>query len=64
MGVTLVPLVAADAHELAPLLDDPALHGFIGGEPLAEPELEARFERLAAGAPRIVVPRESSGSTG
>ena len=49
--VVLVELCAADAAELAPLLDDPALHEFIGGEPLAEPELEARFERLAAGAP-------------
>ena len=47
----LVPLTAADAAELAPLLDDPALHRFIGGEPLSLPELEERYRRLEAGAP-------------
>ena len=47
----LDPLDVGDARELAPLLDDPALHEFIGGRPLSEPELEARYRRLVAGAP-------------
>jgi RimJ/RimL family protein N-acetyltransferase len=47
----LDPLEPADAHELAPLLDDPGLHEFIGGEPLSEPALEARYRRLVRGAP-------------
>ena len=50
--LSLDPLEPADAHELAPLLDDPALHEFIGGEPLSEPELEARYRRLVGGAPQ------------
>ena len=49
--VVLDPLDPADAAELAPLLDDPALHEFIGGEPLTESELAARYRRLVAGAP-------------
>jgi RimJ/RimL family protein N-acetyltransferase len=49
--LTLDPLKPADAHELAPLLDDPDIHEFIGGEPLSEPELEARYHRLVRGAP-------------
>lgn len=40
-----------DADELHPLLDDPALHEFIGGAPLSLDELRARYERLAVGAP-------------
>ncbi len=47
----LDPLEPPDAHELAPLLDDPGLHEFIGGEPLTEPALEARYRRLVRGAP-------------
>ncbi len=47
----LDPLAVGDAGELAPLLDDAALHEFIGGRPLTEPELEARYRRLVAGAP-------------
>jgi RimJ/RimL family protein N-acetyltransferase len=47
----LIPLTAADAAELAPLLDDPALHRYIGGEPLSPAELEERYRRLEAGAP-------------
>ncbi len=50
-AVVLEPLSPADAHELAPLLDDPGLHQFIGGEPLSEQELEARYRRLVNGAP-------------
>jgi RimJ/RimL family protein N-acetyltransferase len=53
----LDPLKISDAHELAPLLDDPALHEFIGGEPLSEADLEARYRRLVRGAP------PSSGAT-
>jgi RimJ/RimL family protein N-acetyltransferase len=49
--VCLVPLRASDARELAPLLDDPELHTFIGGEPLTLQELEERYRRLEAGAP-------------
>jgi RimJ/RimL family protein N-acetyltransferase len=49
--VTLDPLRPEDAAELAPLLDDPLLHRFIGGEPLSPGELEARYRRLAAGSP-------------
>jgi RimJ/RimL family protein N-acetyltransferase len=47
----LDPLRVEDANEVAPLLDDPRLHEFTGGEPLPEPELEARYRRLVAGAP-------------
>jgi len=49
--VVLRPLRASDAAELAPLLDDPGLHEFIGGEPSSEAELEGRYRRLEAGAP-------------
>jgi RimJ/RimL family protein N-acetyltransferase len=47
----LIPLTAADAAELAPVLDDQALHRYIGGEPLAPAQLEERYRRLEAGAP-------------
>ena len=36
---------------MAGVLADPALHEFIGGAPLAPPELRARYEGLAAGSP-------------
>ncbi|MFC4945420.1 GNAT family N-acetyltransferase [Pseudonocardia sp. GCM10023141] len=49
--VELVPLVPGAAAEMAPLLDDAALHRFIGGRPLTEPELLAHYTRLVAGAP-------------
>jgi RimJ/RimL family protein N-acetyltransferase len=49
--LTLDPLRVDDARELAPLLDDPGLHEFIGGEPLPEAELESRYRLLLAGAP-------------
>ena len=45
----LEPLRADDARELAPLLGDPALHAFIGGEPATEAQLHARYIRQAAG---------------
>jgi len=47
----LEPLRLDHAAELAVALADPALHVFIGGAPLAEPELRARYARLLAGPP-------------
>lgn len=47
----LEPLRVEHADELAGVLDDPALHEFIGGSPLPLPELQARYARLVAGAP-------------
>jgi len=44
----LEPLAVAHAAELAPLLDDPCLHEFTGGAPLAAAALAARYARLAA----------------
>jgi RimJ/RimL family protein N-acetyltransferase len=44
----LEPLTADHATELAPMLDDAALHEFTGGAPLAAPVLAARYARLAA----------------
>lgn len=37
------------ADEMAPLLDDPALHTFIGGKPATAEELRDRYERHAVG---------------
>jgi RimJ/RimL family protein N-acetyltransferase len=45
----LEPLRPDHARELAPVLDDPALHAFTGGEPADEDELRARFARQAVG---------------
>ncbi|MFD4243410.1 GNAT family N-acetyltransferase [Streptomyces sp. NPDC058525] len=47
----LVPLHPSHADEMALVLADPALHSFIGGEPLPPGALRARYERLAAGSP-------------
>ncbi|MFF5970984.1 GNAT family N-acetyltransferase [Streptomyces sp. NPDC012769] len=47
----LEPLRLDHAAELAEALADPALHAFIGGTPLPEPELRARYRRLLAGPP-------------
>ena len=44
----LEPLTADHAAELAPVLDDPALHEFIGGAPLPAAALARRYARLAA----------------
>jgi RimJ/RimL family protein N-acetyltransferase len=49
--LTLLPLAATHAEELAPALADPALHEFIGGGPLDADALRARIERWAAGSP-------------
>ena len=43
----LEPLLATHAAELAPVLDDPALHEFTGGAPLDAAALAARYTRLA-----------------
>ncbi|NUW32320.1 GNAT family N-acetyltransferase [Nonomuraea sp. SMC257] len=47
----LLPLTVGHAAEMAAVLADPALHAFIGGEPLDEDALRARYARLAAGSP-------------
>jgi RimJ/RimL family protein N-acetyltransferase len=44
----LEPLTAEHAAELAPVLDDTALHEFIGGAPLPAAALARRYARLAA----------------
>jgi len=44
----LEPLTEAHAAELAPTLDDLALHEFTGGTPLSAAALAARYARLAA----------------
>ena len=43
----LEPLTVEHAAELAPVLDDAALHEFTGGAPLAPAALTARYARLA-----------------
>jgi RimJ/RimL family protein N-acetyltransferase len=43
----LEPLAVDHAAELAPVLDDAALHEFTGGAPLAVAALAARYARLA-----------------
>jgi RimJ/RimL family protein N-acetyltransferase len=40
----------ADGDEMAVVLGDPRLHEFIGGAPLAAPELRAQYRRWAAGS--------------
>lgn len=45
----LRPLSVADAGELAPLLDDPDLHKFIGGSPATVDELRDRYRRWVVG---------------
>ena len=45
----LEPLRAGHAVEMAPLLADPQLYAFTGGEPPTLHELRARYERQAAG---------------
>src|SRR5262249_15194966 len=42
----LEPLAVAHATELAPLLDDPRLHEFIGGAPVSAAALADRYRRL------------------
>ena len=45
----LEPLRVEHANELAPVLDDAALHRFTGGTPPTVEELRARFERQTQG---------------
>lgn len=45
----LEPLRVKHAEELAPVLDDVALHGFTGGEPAGVEELQLRFQRQVRG---------------
>ena len=47
--LVLEPLRPDHARELAPVLADPALHAFSGGEPADEDDLRARFARRAVG---------------
>jgi RimJ/RimL family protein N-acetyltransferase len=47
--LVLEPLLPDHAGELAPVLADPALHAFTGGQPADEDELRARVARQAAG---------------
>ena len=47
--VGLEPLRAEFATELAPVLADPLLHTFIGGDPLTEDELHALYLRQTVG---------------
>lgn len=47
----LTPLRAADAAEMAGVLDDERLHEFTGGRPPSLAELRARYARLQAGSP-------------
>ncbi len=45
----LEPLRVEHAEEMAPVLDDPALHTFTGGEPGSVAELRSRYERQVVG---------------
>jgi RimJ/RimL family protein N-acetyltransferase len=47
--LTLEPLRSEHATELAPLLDDASLHGYIGGHPATPDELSARYARQSVG---------------
>nr|WP_307710554.1 GNAT family N-acetyltransferase [Streptomyces sp. V1I6] len=49
--LSLVPLAAEHAEEMAEALSDPALHVFIGGTPQRPQALRARYERWVAGSP-------------
>jgi RimJ/RimL family protein N-acetyltransferase len=49
--LTLLPLTAGHADEMAEVLADPQLYAFTGGAPPTRPELRARYERWLAGSP-------------
>jgi RimJ/RimL family protein N-acetyltransferase len=49
--LTLVPLSAGHADEMAAVLADPDLYTFTGGSPPTRQELRARYERWIAGSP-------------
>ncbi|CAG6399334.1 GNAT family N-acetyltransferase [Streptomyces cocklensis] len=48
--LTLLPLAAQYAEEMAEVLGDSRLHDFIGGTPQTPQGLRARYERLVAGS--------------
>ena len=48
-SLVLEPLRIGHAEEMAPLLDDPALHTFIGGRPEGVDELAKRYARQLMG---------------
>ena len=45
----LKPLAVEDSREMAPLLDDPQLHRYIGGKPLSADDLRALYARQSVG---------------
>lgn len=47
--IELEPLRVEHAHEMAALLDDPALHTFIGGQPETLSQLQEKYRRQVAG---------------
>ena len=49
--LTLVPLSAGHADEMAAVLAGPELYTFTGGSPPTRQELRARYERWIAGSP-------------
>jgi RimJ/RimL family protein N-acetyltransferase len=49
LRLTLDPLRVDDAEEMAPLLADPSLYAFTGGQPPTLEELRAQYERQATG---------------
>lgn len=49
--LTLVPISAGHASEMAAVLADPQLYAFTGGSPPTSQELRARYERWIAGSP-------------
>jgi len=49
--LTLVPISAGHADEMAVVLADPHLYAFTGGSPPTRHELRARYERWIAGSP-------------
>jgi RimJ/RimL family protein N-acetyltransferase len=53
--LTLVPLRAEHAEEMADVLADPALYTFTGGSPPTSRELRGRYQRWIAGSPESAV---------
>jgi RimJ/RimL family protein N-acetyltransferase len=51
----LLPVRVSYAEEMARVLDDPALHTYIGGEPETVEQLRSRYERWSAGSPDPMV---------
>jgi hypothetical protein len=49
--LSLEPLRADHAAEMAPLLDDDVLHRYIGGRPATRSELRDRYRRQSAERP-------------